>query len=85
MEQILRVVTINSDEMDDSVTRNRVLDQVHYPFRVRDFYLTDDDSEFVYILLFLSNRDYTYIGKAKNIGNIIDAHNAGNGSNETRQ
>ena len=37
------------------------------------------------MLLSLSNRYYTYIGKAKNIGNRIDAHNAGNGSNETRQ
>ena len=37
------------------------------------------------MLLSLSNRDYTYIEKAKDIVNNIDAHNAGNRSNETRQ
>ena len=37
------------------------------------------------MLLYLSNRDYIYIGKANNIVNRIDVHNAGNRSNETRQ
>ena len=85
MEPIHQVVTINIDEVDDFVTSNIVLDKVHYPFIVRDISLPDDDSGFVYMPLSLSNRDYTYIGKTKNIVNRIDAHNAVNGSNATRQ
>ena len=83
MKQILRVVTINSEDVDDFVTSNRVLDQVHYLFRVRDICLPDNDSGYVYVLLSLSNRYYTYIGKSKNIVNRIYAHNAGNRSNAT--
>ena len=83
--KILRVVTINGeDEINEELEMNeRVLDQSSFPYRVRDVFLLQYNTGFVYMLISVRSADFVYIGKTTNLIERLRAHNYGYGSSST--
>ena len=85
MEKILRVVKINGeDEINEELEINEgVLDQSSFPYRLRDVYLPQDNTGFVYMLISVRSIDFVYIGKTTNLIERLRVHNSGCGSSST--
>ena len=80
IEDILELVTINSNEGHG---RNRMLTPENYPFRICDIALPQCQSGFVYMLVSLRQRNFTYIGTTNCIRLRLQQHNSGNGAVDT--
>ena len=65
MENILNMVTINSD--DAPAYRTTLRHAEHYPFLPRDAPIPNDNTGYVYLLLSHSDLHFSYIGRAKNL------------------
>ena len=80
-EHVLSIVTIN----DDSNTRTniRTMNQNDYPFRICDISLPNSRTGFVYFLISVKDRSFTYIGSTICILERLPQHNSGYGSFET--
>ena len=79
MEHILDVITINSESERPLVTATTE----EYPFQVSNIDLPQCQTGFVYMLISLRRRDYTYIGTSNCIRTRIVQHNSGYGSRST--
>ena len=87
MENILDLVTLKlpSDEssQDDRVQQIRSLRTTSYPFRICDIPLPQCRSGFVYFLISVRTRNFTYIGECRCIVSRLTKHNNGYGSSST--
>ena len=81
IEQVLSIVTVN-----DSVNLPllpRVMNQNAYPFRVSDLSLPTTRTGFIYFLISVKDRTFTYIGHTICITERLPQHNKGYGSSAT--
>ena len=88
IEDILELVTINSDgdsahHNDEGQGRNRTFTPEYYSFGICDIALPQCQSGFVYMLLSLRQRDFTYIGTTNCICLCLQQHISGNGAVDT--
>ena len=63
MEDILDLVTINSDINNNPERRNRVLSASSFPYRIKDMTLPQCNTGYVYMLISIKDMNFTYIGK----------------------
>ena len=85
MESILDLVTIeaSSNGENQNSIRQISLTTESYPFRICDISLPQCKSGFVYFLISVRTRSFTYIGECKCIVNRLANHNSGHGSTST--
>ena len=81
MEQVLDLVTINT--RTEERNQSRTMDQQHFPFRNCDITLPQCNTGYVYMLISVRTRDFTYIGTTANLRTRLQQHNTGNGSSST--
>ena len=83
MEDIMKLITI--DETQENLTTRVApsLDQSSFPFRICDISLPQCQTGFVYFLISVRTKNFTYIGECKCIVTRLYQHNSGNGSNST--
>ena len=79
MENILELITVNND----NPRRVPILTQKSFPFRICDISLPKCKTGFVYFLISVKARDYTYIGECNCIISRLYNHNSGHGSSST--
>ena len=80
MENILNVVTINSETDERNIDRSGVMDHSGFPFRTTDISIPTDCSGYVYMLISLRTKDFCYIGKTKDLHQRMRSHQSGYGS-----
>lgn len=85
MESILDLVTIktSSNGKSQNNIRQPSLTTESYPFWICDIPLPQCQSGFVYFLISVRTRSFTYIGECKCIVNCLAYHNSGHGSTST--
>ena len=81
MENILDLITIDEDSHTERATPSLTTES--YPFRICDIPLPQCKSGFVYFLISVKTRNFTYIGECKCIVNRLRNHNSGHGSSST--
>ena len=81
IEHILRIVTVNESNPTSNVIRT--MNQNDYPFRICDISLPSSATGFVYFLLSIKDKSFTYIGSTICIRERLPQHNSGFGSFET--
>ena len=74
MENILKLITIIKDNNN---TTTPSLDQNSFPYRICDISLPQCKTGFVYYLMSVRNKEYTYIGECKCIVSKLYDHNSG--------
>ena len=79
MEQVLRLITLNLDEIDIV----RTMTQNTFPFRICDITLPQCNTGFVYFLISIRRQNYAYIGQTICLRNRIQQHNSGSGASST--
>ena len=84
MEDILGLVTINSNITNNPDRRNRVLTTSSFPYRIKDMTLPQCNTGYVYMLISIKDINFTYIGKTMCIRTRIQQHNSGVGSMSTQ-
>ena len=77
MEDVISIVTINTSEQQE---QRRVHTQTSFPFRIVDVSLSQCNTGYVYMLISLKDKNFSYIGKTKSIRQRIRQHNSGIGS-----
>ena len=82
MENILNFITISNDNPNNQDTVP-TLNQDTFPFRICDISLPQCKTGFVYFLISIRTRDFTYIGECKCIVTRLYHHNSGHGSTST--
>ena len=90
---MLDVITLSHDDEVDNFNEeiqmqrgqaNRTLNpSITFPFRICDISLPMCNTGYVYMLLSMRNKQYTYIGKTNSIRRRIREHNTGVGSVST--
>ena len=80
MENILKLITINDNPGNASIP---TLTQNNFPYRICDVSLPQCKTGFVYFLISVRTRDYTYIGECNCIISRLYQHNSGYGSTST--
>jgi predicted GIY-YIG superfamily endonuclease len=83
IEEILSLVTINHQETATATignNNNNSMSMNSFPYRICDIPLPEVASGYVYMLVSLRHRNYTYIGTTKCIRTRIQMHNTGNGA-----
>ena len=75
-------MTIN-DSLTNSETIVETMNQNAYPFRICDISLPSSRTGFVYFLMSVKDRSFTYIGSTICIVERLPRHNSGYGSFET--
>ena len=55
----------------------------NFPFRVCDTSLPQDSTGYVYFLILIRSRDYTYIGECNNLFSRLNQHNSGHRATST--
>lgn len=87
MDRVLDLITINSPRMQEEgreeAWRGRVMSQETFPFRTCDISLPQCRTGFVYFLIAVRKRSYSYIGQTICIRRRIKEHNSGYGSQST--
>ena len=84
MEDVLQLITVGSDvETQPTGQRNRVMTQSSFPYRICDVSLPQCNTGYVYMLISVRDRNYSYIGKTNSIRRRIQEHNTGVGSVST--
>ena len=81
IENVLNIVTINSTA--DNPLPRRVMNQNAFPFRICDIALPQCRTGFVYFLISVKQRSFTYIGQCKCLRQRLPQHNSGYGSEST--
>ena len=81
IEHILHIVTVNEENPTTNVVRT--MSQNDYPFRISDISLPSCATGFVYFLLSIKDKSFTYIGSTICIRERLPQHNSGFGSFET--
>jgi predicted GIY-YIG superfamily endonuclease len=85
MENILRVVTINSIGNGDNLELSRgTMAHTAFPFQLNQVLLPTDTSGYIYMLISLRSSDFFYIGKTKDLHQRMRSHQSGFGSNSTQ-
>ena len=83
MDEVLELITTQYRAREER-PRQRSMNQVQtYPFRTCDIPLPQCRTGFVYFLMSVKNRSYTYIGQTVCIRDRMKAHNSGSGSLST--
>ena len=82
MENILNFITISNDNPNNQDTVP-TLNQDTFPFRICDISLPQCKTGFVYFLISIRTKDFTYIGECKCIVTRLYHHNSGHGSTST--
>ena len=80
MESILNMVTINSDGSTEFNPRYSLNYTHNYPYQLSNLALPSDSTGYVYILISLRNKNFTYIGQTQNIRQRLRNHNLGHGA-----
>lgn len=83
IEEVLDLITINTDDDNSDPYPTRVITPRAYPFRICDFALPTDQSGYVYMLVSVRHSNYTYIGTTNCIRSRLVLHNTGVGAIET--
>ena len=83
MENVLDLVTINSETMNDTERRTRVMFISSFHYRIKDMTSPQCNTGYVYMLISIKNMNFTYIGKIMCIRARIRQHNLGIGSMST--
>ena len=81
MENILDLVTLGEESHTEMTTPSLTTES--YPFRICDIPLPQCRSGFVYFIISVKTRNFTYIGECKCIVNRLRQHNSGYGSSST--
>ena len=81
IDQVLRIVTVNTSENFRPL--DRVMNQDAFPFRVCDLSLPTSRTGFIYFLISVKDKTFTYIGHTICITERLPQHNRGYGSLET--
>ena len=81
IEHVLSIITLNDSR--SSLTPIRVLHQNEYPFRICDISLPSSRTGFIYFLISVKDRSFTYIGQTICIRERLPQHNKGYGSLST--
>jgi predicted GIY-YIG superfamily endonuclease len=88
IEHVLELVTVNSSS-NNILQRHQIRNQRHlmnqeaFPFRICDIPLPQCRTGFVYFLISVKQKSYTYIGTTKCIRKRIQQHNNGYGAHGT--
>jgi hypothetical protein len=82
IERVLALVTVNQDENQVHQTEPSII-MNSFPFRICDIALPQCRTGFVYFLISLKNRQYTYIGHCQGLRERLPQHNSGYGSEST--
>jgi predicted GIY-YIG superfamily endonuclease/molybdopterin converting factor small subunit len=82
IERVLDLVTVNQDENQVHQTEPSII-MNSFPFRICDIALPQCRTGFVYFLISLKNRQYTYIGHCQCLRERLPQHNSGYGSEST--
>ena len=80
-EHVLSIITINHNR--NSLSPIRVMSQNDFPFRICDISLPTSQTGFVYFLISVKDRSFTYIGETICIVQRLQQHNEGYGSSST--
>ena len=83
MENILDLITIGEEEQNLTTRVLPHMNQDSFPYRICDMSLPHCKTGFVYFLLSIRTRDYTYIGECNCIVDRLYEHNSGHGSKST--
>ena len=84
MESILKLITIDDDDDETLVTRvSPSLNYDSFPFCIFDISLPQCKTGFVYFLISLRKKDFSYIGDCKCILQGLRNHNSGYDSTST--
>jgi len=87
IERVLELITINSDTNANTTNQHenylRLMSQETYPFRICDISLPQCRTGFVYFLISVKQRTFTYIGTTDCIRKRIRQHNNGYGAQTT--
>ena len=81
IETVLNIVTINSTA--HNTLPRCVMNQNAFPFRIRDIALPQCRTGFVYFLISVKLKSFTYIGQCKCLRERLPQHNSGYGSEST--
>ena len=84
MEDILDLVTINSDTMSNPERTSRVLSASSFPYRIKDMTLPQCNTGYVYMLISIKDMNFIHIGKTMCIRTRIQQHNSDDGSMSTQ-
>ena len=82
IEHVLSIVTVNQ-ENSNTEGDIRTMNQNDFPFRICDISLPSSRTGFVYFLLSVKDKSFTYIGSTVCIRERLPQHNSGYGSFET--
>ena len=85
MESILNIVTVNNNnnQSEHQSSIPSINPTTNYPYRICDLPLPQCNTGFVYMLMSIRRKTYTYIGETDNIRQRIKQHNSGHGSQST--
>jgi hypothetical protein len=81
MEQVLELITMNGES--NETFQPRIMTPNAFPYRICDIPLPQCNTGFVYMLISLRIRTFTYIGTTKCLSSRLRAHNAGYGATST--
>ena len=79
MERVLEIITINTSSNDVA----KVINTESYPYKIKDMSLPQCNTGFVYMVISLRKKAYTYIGTTKSLRNRLKAYNSGYGPSST--
>ena len=80
MEKFLSIVTVNKHGNKNMSSNTSTIKHEIHPFRISDIILPKCNTGHVYILFYLREKSFTYIGATLSISTRIKQHNSGNGS-----
>ena len=81
IDHVLSIITINTNTNHEVMVRP--MNQNDYPFRICDISLPSTRTGFVYFLMSVKDRSFTYIGQTICIRERLPQHNQGYGSSDT--
>ena len=81
IDHVLSIITISTNTNHEVMVRP--MNQNDYPFRICDISLPSTRTGFVYFLMSVKDRSFTYIGQTICIRERLPQHNQGYGSSDT--
>ena len=83
MEEVIKVITLESEENENEDQNQRQLTQKFYPFRICDSPLPQCNTGFVYMLTSIKRPSYAYVGETECLRRNLKEHNSGYNSCST--
>ena len=83
MEDVIKLITLESEENENEDQNQRQLTQKSYPFRICDFPLPQCNTGFVYMLTSIKRPSYAYVGETECLRRKLKEHNSGYNSCST--